>query len=329
MSPEGVRRSGRIAKKIAILLTGCDVEGRVFSEETSTIVLSLHGAGINSQLKLVAEQELFLRSTENNREAEIRIVGQLGSQGDLHTYGVAFVDKELRFWDIDFPPPTADEVLNNTLSLECSSCKSRVTLDDAEVESDVHDVHGSVLRYCDVCCFSTLWKRAEPGANGRPSAAPLVQKPKVQLSPYASHSITEDISQGVAVLDSMPPATVKVKAPAASVSASTSTAPSTSERPENRRKNVRAKVNVYACIRGGAFGDDIVQCEDMSRGGLKFRSKNCYAEDALIEVAVPVSPETPQTTAIFVPAKILHVVEWRERKLYRCGVIYLKSNKDI
>ncbi len=76
MPPEGMRRSGRIPKEIAILLVGSDLEGKVFSEQTKTVVLSRHGAGIVSQYKLVPEQELILRRLDTNSETEIRIVGQ-------------------------------------------------------------------------------------------------------------------------------------------------------------------------------------------------------------------------------------------------------------
>jgi len=37
------RHSGRITKSTPILLLGCDAEGRVFSEETRTVILSFHG----------------------------------------------------------------------------------------------------------------------------------------------------------------------------------------------------------------------------------------------------------------------------------------------
>ena len=40
------RRSGRLSKQIPIVIIGADEEGRVFSEETHTVVVSLHGAGI-------------------------------------------------------------------------------------------------------------------------------------------------------------------------------------------------------------------------------------------------------------------------------------------
>jgi hypothetical protein len=50
-----VRRSGRIAKEIRILLIGIDTSGCVFAEETQTVTLSRHGTGIISKHKLAAD----------------------------------------------------------------------------------------------------------------------------------------------------------------------------------------------------------------------------------------------------------------------------------
>jgi len=85
------------------------LDGRVFSETTTTVLLSLHGAGILSRHKLSPDQELILRWTEKNKEAEIRVVGHIGEQSGQHTYGVAFFDQNLNFWEIDFPPVSALE----------------------------------------------------------------------------------------------------------------------------------------------------------------------------------------------------------------------------
>jgi len=43
------RRSGRIAKELPIVLLGTDTAGKVFAEETKTVVLSRHGAGVVSK----------------------------------------------------------------------------------------------------------------------------------------------------------------------------------------------------------------------------------------------------------------------------------------
>jgi len=56
-----VRSSARIPKEIPILLIGSDLDGRMFSERATTVLLSLHGAGVLSRHKLSPEQELILK----------------------------------------------------------------------------------------------------------------------------------------------------------------------------------------------------------------------------------------------------------------------------
>jgi len=78
-----------------------------------------------SNHKLIAEQELILRSKESGREAEIRVVGEIGSEDGRYTYGVAFLDDELDFWKMDFPPPPSATERPLELVLECGSCGRR------------------------------------------------------------------------------------------------------------------------------------------------------------------------------------------------------------
>jgi hypothetical protein len=52
------------------------------------VVLSLHGAGIVSNHKLPAAQEMILRSVESNRDAEVRVTGETGPENGHFTYGV-------------------------------------------------------------------------------------------------------------------------------------------------------------------------------------------------------------------------------------------------
>jgi hypothetical protein len=74
-----VRRSGRIAKEIRILLLGMDINGAVFSEETRTVTLSRHGAGIISKHKLAKDGLLIMRFLGGTTETAIRLVGQFGT----------------------------------------------------------------------------------------------------------------------------------------------------------------------------------------------------------------------------------------------------------
>ena len=161
MMSKKMRRSGRVSKSVQILLIGSDAEGRVFSEDTHTVVLSLHGAGIVSTHKLMAEQELILRSMESNCEAEIRVAGEIGSEDGRYTYGVAFLDGELDFWKMDFPAPPPPTERPLELVLECTSCGETVTLLNGDYEFDVCAIHGGLVRYCTACGFATVWKRPE------------------------------------------------------------------------------------------------------------------------------------------------------------------------
>jgi len=45
--------------------------------------------------------------------------------------------------------------------------------------------------------------------------------------------------------------------------------------------------NFKACIRTYGSSDEIVACEDISRGGLRFKSKKEYTANTEIEVAAP------------------------------------------
>jgi hypothetical protein len=296
--PEKVRRSGRFLKEIAILLIGSDMEGKVFSEQTKTVVLSRHGAGIVSQHKLSPEQELIIRCPDANKEAEARVVGQIGSQSGSYTYGIAFLDADINLWGVEFPPLTLSERQAGLWSLECNACKSRETLDDSDLESDVCATNEGVVRYCKRCGYSTVWKRALGVANHPSVSTESVQEPAVSVS------LMPAPMRATAVLMIPPP-------------------PKPAAPPINRRKHVRLKVKLSACIRHpGVEDEEIVACEDMSRGGLCFKSRKRYFESSIIEVAVPYSPGD---LAIFVSAQIVHVEELAGQNVFRCGVAYLKS----
>jgi hypothetical protein len=154
-----VRRSGRISKQIRILLTGTDTSGRVFAEETQTVTLSRHGAGVVSKHKLEPDATLSLRFLGGSSEASIRLVGQLGEDLRGYVYGVAFVDPNLDFWELKFPPPPKWRV-DFEVPLQCTSCQTREVVDQSEVEADVYALAEFILRFCSTCGNSTQWRRA-------------------------------------------------------------------------------------------------------------------------------------------------------------------------
>jgi hypothetical protein len=286
MSPEGVRRSGRIQKDFAILLMGSDTDGKVFAEETRTVVLSRHGAGVVSQHKLIAEEEMIICRLDKNEEAEVRVLGQIGSQFGNYTYGVAFLDPNVDFWGVEFPPLTQAEKAWRHRLLECSICNNREPADHSDIVWDVYAINECIVRYCKRCQVSTIWRQAADYGDDKsvlPESGPQPERAPSQTSA----------------------AQPAIPIPAAQA--------------QNRRKRVRAKVNLTACIRRPGFDDDIVACEDLSRGGLRFMSNRRYYDNSIIEVAVPYAPGAP---GIFVPAEIVYVHDLPKRKLFRCGAAF-------
>jgi len=101
--------------------------------------------------------------------------------------------------------------------------------------------------------------------------------------------------------------------------------PSVEERVIPRRNRTRIKARILACIRRRGFQEEIAVCEDLSKGGLSFRSRNQYDEGSRVEVAVPF---TPGTGAIFVPIRIVFSQAIPTAGLYRHGAAYIKPPLD-
>jgi hypothetical protein len=312
---ERIRRSGRVQKQLPIILVGSDTDGRVFSERTHTVVLSRHGAGIISEHRLSAEQELIIRLTETNKEAEVRLVGQLAAQDGQFIYGVAFLDPGLNFWGIDFPAPTESEKAAGRKILECSSCKGRENVDQSDVEADVFAINQSVIRYCQRCGSSTIWKA--PSGNVEPSDDLL--GPGSEPAAPAPSLVAAPIEQPAGA-----PASVTLEPISEPTSRSAGPVTPVTLKHENRRKHVRTKVDFKACVKSKNRADDIVTCEDISRGGLRYKSRKSYAVDEVIEVAAPYEAGSQN---IFVPARVVFVLELAKEKFFRCGAEYLAGSK--
>lgn len=96
------------------------------------------------------------------------------------------------------------------------------------------------------------------------------------------------------------------------------------ERVVPRRNRTRVKARVLACIRRRGFQEEVALCEDLSKGGIAFRSRNQYPEGTRLEVAVPY---TPGSGAIFVPIRIVFSQPIPSAGLYRHGAAYLRPQE--
>jgi PilZ domain len=93
------------------------------------------------------------------------------------------------------------------------------------------------------------------------------------------------------------------------------------ERVIPRRNRTRVKARVLACIRRRGFQEEVAVCEDLSKGGISFRSRNKYPEGSRLEVAVPY---TPGAGAIFVPIRIVFSQPIAAAGLFRHGAAYVR-----
>jgi hypothetical protein len=341
-----VRRSGRIAKEIRILLLGMDTSGTVFSEETRTVTLSRHGAGILSKHKLAPEGLLIMRFSGGTAETAIRLVGQLGEDARGFVYGVAFVDENHDFWELKFPPPPIWNV-DLESPMQCGSCMRCEVVDQSEVEADVYALSQSILRYCIYCGTPTVWKMAPNGApvrigregkaresgaregmavEGMPLEAPVASggapaMPQASGRPSASVvPIREGLKKAApAVRGRLAGAEVIVadEVPAPSLPPA---ALAVVAKAANRRRDVRTRVNFSACIRHDA-AEEVVECANLSRRGFAFRSRKHYPVGGKIEAAVPFYPGTPPT---FVTALVRHVAALPNNN-FQYGVMYAAS----
>jgi PilZ domain-containing protein len=92
-----------------------------------------------------------------------------------------------------------------------------------------------------------------------------------------------------------------------------------------RRNRTRVKARVLACIRRRGFQEEVAVCEDLSKGGISFRSRNQYPEGTRVEVAVPF---TPGSAAIFVPIRIVSSQAIPAAGLFRHGAAYVRPPVD-
>ena len=393
------RRSGRITKELDIVLLGTDTAGKVFSEETKTVVLSRHGAGVVSRYRFTPDELMTLRLSGSGKQAVVRLVGQIGGEPGRYVYGLAFVEPDPDFWPMEFPLPEPFESASLCLTLACSLCQSHQSVEQHEIEEDVYSVNGSILRYCESCGTSTPWRKAEGQAERAPAAPPPEKSFEPSVPSFAAPSDRTPVRFSAASLASPPkpnfnssprkptsrtakqdfepsfmrtlepalaaagpppaaaPATaaeassystasvISDFAPMAEVQTSPAAAKSTAVlqvpepvtaparpvareldangRPINKRRHLRIRVSFNACVRHPAHTDEIVECENISKGGVCFHSLLEYPLDSLIELAAPFSPGE---TALFVSAKIKRIEALSGGKVFRYGVEYANSS---
>lgn len=97
--------------------------------------------------------------------------------------------------------------------------------------------------------------------------------------------------------------------------------PAPAPRSRNERRHNRINCRLRACVRYNKeyYDEEVLEVNDVSRGGVCFRTRRYLAPGTEIEIAVPYSPDMAN---IFVPAKILRLTPIPDKNLYECGAAY-------
>lgn len=209
------------------------------------------------------------------------------------------MDKTLDFWEREFPAPPTWDQRPEILLLECGVCKDVEEIKNADFEYDICVIHRGLARFCNECGYLTVWRQVQDAMAG------LVRVKKRK----EVHEIKE-VKEAKEVKE------VKEEAKEEFVSLA--------EAMEgvNRRARVRAKVDFFACVVSREFGEDVVTCLDMSKGGVSFRTKKAYAKEMRVTIAVPYAPEVKEAPAIFVKGRIANV-RVMENRMWRVGLEFL------
>jgi PilZ domain len=257
------RRSDRIVVQLPIIISGVDVLGENFADPARTVVIARYGAKIQCHRKLSPELEISIRCLMTDDESEARIVGTMSESEEGIFYGVELLHPELDLWGVEFPPiEESDAAIGRTL-LQCTRCHKRELVYLNEFEAEVLQGHKSLWRACTKCRETSLWKETwievdeelPAELTTRPQSAVTVASPSVHEAPE------------VEIQPTTPPP----------------------KRTKDDRKHVRLQLKMKALIQDPQAWMEIVETENISRGGFRFQSKKHYGLGWKIEAALPCS----------------------------------------
>jgi PilZ domain len=180
MAEKQFRGSERISLRMGITVSGTDAMGTVFVVDGKTILIGRRGAKILLPRKLVPHQEISILCHDTGKEADARVIGNIGEEEGSVYYGVAFIDPEAKVWGIEFPPVAEGAEAVGRVVLECGGCHTRelVYLDESELE--VLENNKSLALHCKRCTDLSVFKLAvgEAGVPVPPPAPKIPPKPQ-------------------------------------------------------------------------------------------------------------------------------------------------------
>ncbi len=192
MPESAKRRSPRRSIELQIRVSGIDVQGKAFVEDSVTLVISRHGAKIRLTHKLIAEEEIHILCQSTKREGAFRVVGEAGQpEKEFSFWSVECLNPAENIWEgaLEGPGPKLDsrpgpkpgsrpgpqlgsrpgpqidpqqrlkQASPTQVVLRCSKCGMRelVNLDEKQAQA-LQKLKG-IVRDCFACGEKSLWKQ--------------------------------------------------------------------------------------------------------------------------------------------------------------------------
>jgi hypothetical protein len=98
------RRSQRVLLSIAVRISGTNVSGAGFAEDTSTVIVNAHGGLVLVKTAVHLGQQLKIRNLNTGEETSCVAVDANVETGEAREVGMEFAAAAPRFWRISFPP---------------------------------------------------------------------------------------------------------------------------------------------------------------------------------------------------------------------------------
>jgi len=274
------RSSDRVTTVIQIRIFGADLQGRAYSADARTLLVSRNGALILVDRNLTPQEEIMIHRELTGKESPAQIVGQVRREPDGFVYGVRLLDTSINLWDIEFVPLTEEQQAVGRTLLECAKCRFREVVYLEEFETEVFHANRYIYHDCKRCREATIWNETAHEPTGK---------------------------KGIAWPSPPPPPPPQ---------------PTAGTRTKNEPQHNRIHCNLQACIRYKQYYDEeILEVNDVSRGGISFTTRKYLAPGTQIDVAIPYSPGMAN---ICVPAEIVRIKELPDKGLYEYGAAYLK-----
>jgi hypothetical protein len=293
MSATGTLRKERVHLRLAIEALGTDSEGQQFTASARTVEIHRDGAIVllpAAAGQLAPGQTITLRRRHREggwSEGRARVVNRTGTHEGSPLYGVRLLEPEAGFWAIEFPETADYERAVACMLLECCFCRRREVAYVNEHEMICFNAQKGIARICAACDIPTIWVQT--------------------LDDYTESSA----SAGRPVTTAENPAGLqRIGLPA---------------QQHERQEAPRFRTRLSAAVRAAGCEEELAVCENMSRGGLCFRTRRAYNEDSIVEVAVPY---TKGAVNIFVPVRVVYMQEVPAAKLFRHGAAYIRMTVE-